>query len=391
MGRSIAEHVSFVTNLAHPLTPEPLPPRTGHVLAEDAVAELPVPPFTNSAMDGFVVNRSDLSDDGPWNLRIIGDVPAGSPAQRPGLGEAVRIMTGAPTGEHTDGLVVIPVEDTSGDVRIHQAPGPGRSHIRPRGENITPGDVVVPAGTLVDAGALAALISTGVTTITAHPLPRVTVISSGSELAEPGAPLIDGHLPDSNRPMIAALARANGSGHIDDLHASDDPTAFRRALDDAASTSDLIITTGGISAGDHDVVKHVTRGESMFFGHVDLKPGAPQGAGHWHGTPLICLPGNPVAAFVSFHLFVVPVLHRLAGRPVERARVRVRLVDKLPAATDVARVVPVRLRFDGEVTATPFHPRGRSHLVASLADTHGLAVVEPGMDGDILDVILTNN
>lgn len=390
MPRSIAEHVAFVTSLVSPLPARSMPPETGLVLAVDAVARLAVPPFDNSAMDGFLAHRADL----PGELRVVADVPAGGRPARLGPGEAARIMTGAPVGP--DGDCVIPVEDTD-----HPAgPGPlpatvrvpaysGRSHIRPRGDNSSPGDVVLAAGSPIDAGALAALISAGVTEVRAHPRPRVAVISSGDELVATGQPLAEGQIPDSNLPMLAALARANGAADVLQLHASDRDGDFRAVLDEAAAAADVVVTSGGVSTGAFDVVKAVTSGHDMWFGSVAMRPGSPQGAGLWNGQPLLCLPGNPVAAFVSFHLFVAPVLRRLAGdaRPVSRVRLAGG-VDTFPAAGGVTRIVPVRLTFDGEITAEPFHSRAASHLVASLAGTDGLAVIT---GGDTIDIILTRN
>lgn len=386
--RSIAEHVAFVTALASPLPALPMPPETGFVLAEDAVAQLAVPPFDNSAMDGFLVHRADL----PGVLRVVADVPAGSRPARLGPGEAARIMTGAPVGP--DGDCVIPVEDTDHPAGPGPLPAtvsvpayPGRDHIRARGDNSSPGDLVLGEGSLIDAGALAALISAGVTAVLAHPRPRVAVISSGDELVAAGGPLDVSQIPDSNLPMLAALVRANGAADVLQFHAGDRDGDFRAVLDDASAAADVVITSGGVSTGAFDVVKTVTSGAHMWFGSVNMKPGSPQGAGLWNGRPLLCLPGNPVAAFVSFHLFGVPVLRILAGdtRPVPRVRLTGG-VDKFPTAGGVPRVVPVRVSFDGEITAEPFHSRASSHLVASLAGTNGLALVT---GGDTLDILLT--
>lgn len=375
----IAEHVDSVRALAAPLPAVTMSPAPGFVLAEDVRAAVPVPPFPNSAMDGFLVHRADM----PGVLPVVGDVPAGGKAVRFGRGEAVRIMTGAPVGS---GDCVVPVELTDhppgpgplpSTVRV--PPFAGRDHIRPRGDNISPGDVVQEAGSIIDAGALAALISAGVYSVSVHPRPRVAVISSGDELVPAGHPLGDGQIPDSNLPMLAALARANGAEDVLQFHTSDDTGEFRAVLDEAAARADVVVTSGGVSAGAFDVVKAATAGTDMWFGSVSMKPGAPQGAGRWQGRPLLCLPGNPVAAFVSFHLFVVPVMRILAGDEAGPSMVGVTGVEKFPTPRDSTLVVPCRLSFRGEISAEPFAARPGSHFVASLAGTNGLALLSPGI------------
>lgn len=409
IARPASEHFAAVVSLARPLPPvrRAVQEALGEVLARPATAVLAVPPFTNSAMDGFLVRAADVAGEGPWTLRVVGDVPAGGSARPVGAGEAVRIMTGAPVGEDAvDQLRVIPVEDTDvapgpgpvpAEVTVRRV-SPGRAHIRGAGENTRVGDVAVAAGSVVDAGTVAALISVGVTEVDVHPAPRVAVISSGSELVAPGETPRAGQIPDSNRPMLAALATAHGAGRVVQNHVGDAEEDFAAALRTAVDEADLVVTSGGVSVGAYDVVRAVTDSPagagSMWFGEVAQRPGAPQGAGLWHGTPLLTLPGNPVAAFASFHAYVAPVLRVLAGHLppadiLDRPTVIARRGEEFPPVRGRTVFVPVRMEWAGGPVAYPFNgSRTGSHLVASLADTDGVAVLtEEG--GDTVDVILT--
>ncbi|MDO5670465.1 MAG: molybdopterin molybdotransferase MoeA [Corynebacterium sp.] len=402
--RTIAEHLAAVLANTTPQPPVLCDVRAalGLTLAADIPARLPVPPFTNSAMDGFLVHSADLEGAAPWTLPVAGDVPAGAPPRALARGTALRIMTGAPIASDPEKLRVIPVEDT--DV----APGPGalptsisihrispeRRHIRRAGENIAVGDTALAAGTVLDAGGVAAAVSCGITQVQAHPRPRVAVISSGDELLEPGVMPGPGQLPDSNRVMLAALLAEHGITGVTDYHCGDGAGSFRALLDELSATHDLVITTGGISVGAFDVVREVTAPHGVWFGTVAQRPGQHQGAGTWNGVPLVCLPGNPVAAFVSFLLYIPPLLQALAGREPQRPQVSALLTgDGLPARPARTVLAPVRLMYsDVGIMATPFHRHGGSHLVASLADTHGLAVVPPGEErlvaGDPVRVLL---
>ncbi|MGP6173444.1 molybdopterin molybdotransferase MoeA [Corynebacterium sp. A21] len=398
--RSMTEHLTALQALVPQLQPQQFTPvrAAGLVLAEDARAELPVPPFSNSAVDGFLVRAGDLSGTGPWELPVAGDVPAGAEALALPAESVLRIMTGAPVGEPPAvDLRVVPVE--SSDIPRGPAPLPSRvliaagdhnrSHIRRRGEDTAAGEVVATAGSLIDPGTLAALISTGIGEISAYPRPRVTVISSGDELVAAGEIPGPGQLPDSNLPMVAALLRAAGITEISTRHVADSAAQFRFQLDQASQDSDLVITTGGVSAGAFDVVREVAEDPSaedseMWFGPVDMQPGKPQGLGLWRGTPLVCLPGNPVAVFVSFHLFLTPLLQLLAGHspqsdPLDRPMIQARAGATFPMPGSRPLVVPVRLDWSrSEAVATPFTPGGKgSHRVASLAGVNGLVVLAP--------------
>lgn len=381
----------------------PVAQAVGRVLAQDAIAALPIPAFSNSAMDGFLVHAADAQPGA--TLPVVGDVAAGDAPLAVPQGAAVRIMTGAPVpvdGLGTDeseghgDLQVIPVELTNiapGPVPLPQEITlnedlPRKSHIRARGENVSPGEVAVAAGTLLDAGALATLISSGVTQVHVLPRPRVVVVSSGNELAslqellagtgDAAAASQHFRIPDSNGPMIAALADATGAEVVRIDHAGDTEAEFAALLDSLAGECDLVLTTGGVSVGAFDVVRAACTAHDgqAWFDHVAQKPGGPQGLSQWNGTPIICLPGNPVAAFVSFHAFVAPALDALAGRVQQRPILRARAAADFPrASAGKLTKVPVRLDFSvSPPLATPAQRGGvGSHLIATLTGTHGIA------------------
>ena len=391
--RTMDEHLQAALALVAPLqhtaqvSTRDLNDHHGIVVARDVMSAAAIPPFTNSAMDGFLVRSTDLAGDGPWTFPVSGDIPAGSPPVPVPAGHAVRIMTGAPVPEDPDTkgdeLCVIPIENT--DARNDVMPttvtvkdyNPHRAHIRYRGEHVQPGDVVTHAGTRIDAGVIATLISAGVEQVELYPRPTVCVITSGDEVGDARNAW---GIPNSNGPMLVAAAHASGAVPTH-RHVRDDAAAVHAAIDTAASEFDLVVTVGGVSAGAYDVVRAVGGTADMWFGPVDIQPGKPQGLGTWNGTPVMCLPGNPVAAYVRFFLFVVPVLHTLAGMPAphsvwDRPHVSAFVSDDFPQPGPRTRFIPVQLTW-GERGATATLPHGGtgSHMVATLAGVHGLAVL----------------
>ncbi|GAB3939865.1 gephyrin-like molybdotransferase Glp [Corynebacterium tapiri] len=388
--RSVAEHQAEVCQLVAPLAPRRHAPTLGETLACDVSARWPVPPFANSAMDGFLVRTADLTAHPSPRLQVLCDVAAGSLAQTPHPGTAVRIMTGAPVPEEHQDLCVVPVEDTDASAGPGEAPDyvtilavPKKTHIRAAGENVAYGDVVARQGAVIDPGAIAAFASVGVTEVVAHPRPRVAVVSSGDELIELGdtAELAEGLIPDSNRPMLAALAQSAGAGEVISLHSADNPQACRAILDQAAARADLVITSGGVSAGAYDVLKAVgssTEGSAIAFGSVNQKPGSPQGWGTWNNTPIICLPGNPVASFVSFHLYARPAMDILAGREPRTSWLTARWEGHQLKQSSRPSYTPVTLHAAGDLVARPVLSGGvHSHFVSSLVGAQGLALATP--------------
>lgn len=357
----------------------------GLVLAEDVVATEPLPGFANSAMDGYAVRAQDLAGatvDAPVSLRVTGEVAAGHPADH-GVepGTALAIMTGGVVPVGAD--AVVPVERTSdggsGQVAFHVAPEPG-ANIRTVGQDVAVGTRVLSAGSRLgtaDVGLLAAL---GVADVTAVPTPRVAVISTGDELVPTGRQPGPGQLRDSNGPMVRALVRQAGALAQKLPIVSDDRRKLSEALDSATGHADLIITTGGVSAGRHDhlvdVVRQLGTAEPR---RVAMKPGMPQLLGRIRDTPLLGLPGNPVSTFVSFELFARPAIRRMQGRPdLDRPLIRATLTEDVQTPQNKRVFVRVRLDQDeGRWRATPSGAQG-SHVLSSLSAADGLAIVEAG-------------
>ncbi|WP_024287546.1 gephyrin-like molybdotransferase Glp [Cellulomonas sp. KRMCY2] len=395
--RTVDEHRAAALALVAPLATVRLAIDVAdcHVLAQDVTAPSALPRWDSSAMDGYAVRAADLAGAAPQHpvrLRVLADLPAGSDAEpevRPGT--AARIMTGAPVPPGADAIV--PVERTDGGtdvVGVEEQPVPG-AHIRRAGEDVAAGDLVLAAGTLLGPAQIAAAASVGCADLLVHRRPRVAVLSTGSELVTPGAALRRGQIPDSNSYLLAAAVRAAGCEPIRIGAVPDDPAALRGVLDAQDGTVDLVITSGGVSMGAYDVVKEVLAAEpGMNFVQVAMQPGKPQGIGRLgRGTPVLALPGNPVSAFVSFEVFVRPVLLRLRGLDdVRRQEVGAVVVDGWRKQPGRAQYMPVVLE-----SATPAGPGpgpehsteplvrraaaggSGSHLVVGLARAQGLAVV----------------
>ena len=336
--RSVEEHRAAVADLLAPLPVErvPLGRARGRVLAESLVAGIGLPPFDNSAMDGYAVRAADVAgatDGDPRELPVTADIPAGRtdvPPLEPGT--AHRIMTGAPLPAGAD--TVVQVEHTDGGldrVRILRAPAVGTS-VRRAGEDVVAGQVVLAAGTVLGAPQIGVAAAIGAETVPVRRRPTVLVLSTGSELVAPGTPLQLGQIYESNGPMLAAAVE--DAGGVADLmrFVPDDVAHLHRVLDDrlAAGTVDLVITSGGISAGAYEVVKEALAGRGVEFVKVAMQPGGPQGVGRVGGVGVVALPGNPVSSQVSFEVFVRPPLRAALGyEHPERPRVTAALAAPL--------------------------------------------------------------
>ena len=339
----VAEVLATLTPL--PAVDTPLFAAHGLVLAQDVTAALPVPPWTNSAMDGYAVRARDTESAAPQApviLPVAGDVPAGTAPAPLVPGTAQRIMTGAMLPENAD--AVVKVEDTDqapgphpppAEVGIRVAARPGLN-VRQAGEDVGIGDSVLTAGTLMTATAVASLASVGLSAVRAFPRPRVAVVSTGAELVEPGQELPAGAIPDSNSLLLAGLVAEHGARLASVSRSVDTAESLATALIEAARGADLIVTSGGVSAGAFDPLVMLAEddedgenGENTADGTVRLRlskvamqPGKPQGhgvvriedGGTHRQVPIITLPGNPVSVLVSFITVVAPALARLAGR-----------------------------------------------------------------------------
>jgi molybdopterin molybdotransferase len=294
----------------------------GCVLAEDVAARGSLPGFTNSAMVGYAVRAQDVggaSPDAPVLLPVVNDIAAGNTAPLSlAPGQTMRIMTGAPMPRGAD--AVVPVEATDGGVVRVQVTVPSvvGQHVREEGDDIHAGDVVLRRGTLLGPGQIALLAAAGLSRIRVVPRPRVVILSTGDELVEVGASPSFGQIIDSNSVMLSAAVTAVGATPFRVGGVPDDARVLKDTLEGQLVRADAIVTTGGVSMGAFDTVKEVlSRVGTMQFDKVAMRPGMPQGFGVLGegAVPVFTLPGNPVSALVSFHVFVAPALRALAGRP----------------------------------------------------------------------------
>jgi molybdopterin molybdotransferase len=314
------------------------------------------------------------------HLPVVGEMAAGQTklfALSPGT--AVRIMTGAPVPDGAD--AVVPVEWTDGAadrVSILKPPTAGE-HVRRAGEDVREGDVLLRAGEVLGPRQLGLLASVGRASVVVRPRPRVVILSTGSELRDPGT--VRGHdsIYDSNSSMVAAAVRAAGAIAYRVGIVSDDPQEFRDALSDQLVRADIVVTSGGVSKGAYDVVKEVLAElGTVSFGEVAMQPGKPQGFGFLgeDATPIITLPGNPVSSYVSFEVFVLPAIRRMMGKlPYRRPLVRALLGHPISSAPGRTQFVRGLFEIDGKgAHVNPVGGHG-SHLMGDLSDSNALIVV----------------
>jgi molybdopterin molybdotransferase len=433
---SVDEHLDDILGSIRPLEPIELqlPDAQGCVLVEDVTLQIALPPFDNSSMDGYAVRTIDVagaSEEFPAVLTVIGDIAAGS-GELPtvGPGEAARIMTGAPLPPGAE--AVVPVEWTdggagggaattmraasgapegaSGEVRVYRQ-AEARAHVRAKGSDVRPGDLALEAGTVLGPPQIGLLAAIGRSRVKVRPRPRVVVMSTGSELVQPGEQLAEGQIYDSNSFALAAAARDAGAIAYRVGAVTDDADTLRATIEEQLVRADLLVTTGGVSVGAYDVVKEALSsvGDGMAgsvgdedrpaagidFRKLAMQPGKPQGfglVGPDH-IPLLALPGNPVSSYVSFELFVRPAIRALMGlTEASRRTVRALLKADKALSSPVGRRQFLRGIHDAAAgTVTPVGGAG-SHLVAALARADCLIVVpeastgaEPGSE---LEVIL---
>lgn len=423
---SVDDHLEDILAAIRPLDPIELqlPDAQGCVLVEDVTVPVALPPFDNSSMDGYAVRVADVagaSEKAPAVLTVIGDVAAGSEGlPTVGPGQAARIMTGAPLPpgaqavvpvEWTDGgtgggaaRTMRPVgeapEGASGEVRILR-PVKERAHVRDRGSDVQAGDLALAAGTVLGPPQIGLLAAIGRGRVRVRPRPRVVVLSTGSELVQPGEELTEGRIYDSNSFALAAAAREAGALSYRVGAVGDDAETLRATIEDQLIRADLLVTTGGVSVGAYDVVKEALSagdedvpGSGVEFRKLAMQPGKPQGFGSIgpEHTPLLALPGNPVSSYVSFELFARPAIRALMGLPdVHRPTARALLKADGPISSPAGKRQFLRGTYDPENGSVAPVGGAGSHLVAALAHADCLIVVpepdtsvEPGAEVDVV-------
>ena len=399
--QSVDSYLSEIVAALTPLPPQDLPitEAEGAVLAADATASWPLPGFDNSAMDGYAVIAADVesaSAEHPVTLPVDAEVAAGDTGSvSVSAGRCVKIMTGALLPAGAD--AVVPVEwtdDGRSEVQIRRPARPGNA-IRLAGDDAEPGDLLLPAGTRLGAAQIGVLAAAGHGVVPVRRRPKLTVISTGNELTPPGSPLVPGKIWDSNSFMLAAAARQAGLDGIRNETVRDEPELVLAAIKAAAASSDLLVTSGGVSmGGEHDVVKAALgKLGSVGFRKVAMQPGMPQGfgmIGDEPRTPIFTLPGNPVSAFVSFHLYVLPAARVLQGLAAGHGGpLRARLTG--PASSPDGKRSFLRGLLDRAAgSVTPLTGQS-SHQIASLARANALIVIpEPVTSlpaGEVVEVL----
>ena len=387
---TVAEHAAHIAAmLARALAPRTetvhLDDALGRVTAEAVSSPVDLPLFRNSQMDGFAVRAADLATL-PATLPITGEIAARASDPLPLLpGSAVRIMTGGVVPAGAD--AVVPVEDTTDDgttVTITRARAAGE-YVREQGSDVREGEQLLPQGLTLASRHLAVLAATGLTSVAVRRRVRVGVITTGSELIQPGAVPSLGQIFDSNATALVAAVRATHAIVAFRTHVLDDREAMLSALTEAAESADVILTSGGISMGDYEVVRETLEPRGARVGHVAMQPGGPQATAVFDGVPVICFPGNPVSTQLSFEVFVAPLLRAVSGvaTPARRQRTLTAGTASIAGKRQFLRATAVG---DEGVTlvAGP-----SSHLVAGLAASDLLVVVPEDVtelaDGDSVE------
>ena len=362
----------------------PLEEARGRVLAHDVTAPHDVPPFANSAMDGYAVIAADVAS-APVTLRILEDVPAGSVASRPlEPGAAIKIMTGAPMPEGADAVVKVEVTRQLGPDRVEVLEAvPIGTAIRPPGGDLARGSLVLAAGETLGPPELALLATVGCVRVAVGKRPRVAVMATGDELRPAAtAELAPGQIRDSNRPLMRALVEEAGGEVVDLGIIGDRRDALVEALTAAAATTDVVLTSGGVSMGEYDLVKAVlTEMGTVDFWQVAMQPAKPFAFGFVGDVPLFGLPGNPVSVLVAFEQFARPALLKMQGATsLLRPRIRARLASEV--VSDPAKVVFMRVRLDAGPDGLVASSSGgqSSNVLSALAAADGLAVIPVGVE-----------
>lgn len=368
--RSVAEHQQHVAALLAPRAGGQetiaVAEARGRILAATVTAPEALPSFDNSAMDGYAVRAADIAaatSDSPAVIPVAGDIPAGAGVGELAPGTALRIMTGAPVPRGADAIVEVEITDGGTDkVAVTDARDVG-SFVRRAGSDVAVGQEVLAAGAVLGPAQIGVLAALGIAEVVVRRQPRVLVCSTGSELADDPVPG-SGQIRDANGALLAAAVEEAGAIAVRKLWVADDVPAFLALLDaeTAAGDIDLVLTSGGVSAGAYEVVKDALGPRGVEFVKVAMQPGMPQGSGVVGGVPVVCLPGNPVSALTSYEVFVRPALRTAAGHPhPHRPVVRAALTEPLSPLKGKRQMRRARLdRAAG--TVTPWGPPGSGFL-----------------------------
>lgn len=413
--RPVAEHARHVAQLIADRLTTTRPPvevtlaeALGRVCVDDVYAPISLPGFDNSAMDGYAVRAADVvaaDDDSPAVLPVAEDIPAGrTDPLTLAPGTAHRIMTGAPMPSGADAVVQVEYTDGGTEtVAVHRAVDAGTS-VRRAGSDIADGDLALRAGTVLTAPQIGLLAALGLATVSVPDRPHVVVLSTGSELVAAGHPLQHGQIHESNGVMLCAALTAAGCRATALHFVPDDVEEFRAHLDtivDSPDPPDLVLTSGGVSAGAYEVVKDALVRDDVAFVKVAMQPGMPQGSGRYRSAagavvPIVTLPGNPVSAQVSFEIFVRPPLRRALRTAPDRPRARAVLTDDLrsPRGKRQFRRGVVETAADGTRRVHPIGPPSSHHL-RYLASANALIDIPEDSDdvaaGETVDVLLLDD
>jgi molybdopterin molybdotransferase len=333
----------------------------------------------------------------PLSLPVVGQIGAGQATltELP-PGTAAKIMTGAPMPAGADAVVPYELTDRgAATVEIHEAVPVGAS-VRPLGDDVEAGDLLLTAGTLLGPRQLGLLAAVGCAEVSARRRPRVAVLSTGSELRDPGTELGSDSIYDGNSYLLAAAVERAGAVAVRVGIVPDDPAAFLEVLDGVLADADLVVTSGGVSQGDFDVVKEALRSRGVWFGPVAMQPGKPQGFGVLDATPVLCLPGNPVSSYISFEMFVLPAIRTLMGiAPASRPTYDARLAAPMTSPAGRRQFMRGQVGYDARGRfVDPIGGPG-SHLIGALAQCNALIVVPEDVtalaQGDLVEVLVLDD
>lgn len=398
---SVEEARERILCYVNPLEAERVPilQALGRILAEDVVSDMDIPPLPNSAMDGYAVRFADLASQSagePPRLRIVGEVPAGRVRTDPlGVGEAVRIMTGAPLPPGADTVVRFEDATVEGDwLIVKRRIAQGRD-VRAAGEDVRAGEVVLRQGDLLRPQEIGMLAALGRAQVAVVRRPRIAVLSTGDEVAPLGAPLKPGQIRDSNSySLAAAVFEAGGTPYVLDVAPDEESALIARLRQALALPADLILTSGGVSAGDFDLTKEVLAAQGRLdFWWVNMRPGRPMAFGLLGGVPLLALPGNPVSAMIAFLLFGRPAIRKMLGyRTWDYATVQAHLREAISRKDGRRHYLRVRLHPTADGWEASLTGDQGSGILSSMVQADGLAVIPEDCDhlaqGSLVTVLL---